>query len=82
MINFSATELAQLLVELHAEGEILPPGAFDELAEATFHLHEDACCAVLETVDPSEKLSLGLALARSIVADAERKARAGFGRRK
>lgn len=66
-INFSVPELAQLLIELHAEGENLPPGAFDELAEATLHAHTEASRAVLEASDAQAKLCLGLTLAREIL---------------
>lgn len=78
-LNFSAAELATLLIELHAEGETLPPGAFDELAEATLHLHPDASHSVLHSVDAKAKLSLGLALAHSIVDGTSRERRSRTG---
>jgi hypothetical protein len=75
-IGLSAQDLARVLVELHSEGEVLPPGAFDELAEASMQSHADASEAVLNAVDPAVKVRLGLALARTVLRETAQKRRA------
>ena len=67
-IKIGVCEFAMLLIELAAEGESLPSGAFDELAEAVRERLPRESEAVLETQEPRTKAELGLVLARLVVA--------------